>query len=93
MSDFRFSPRKVRQAGLPSTAYAKALKALWNHASTPADMRRIFGPDVVDYLERNGYIEVIEGKYYLTAYGIRVLANAGYPPQEQEAAHGRRIPT
>ena len=80
MADFRFNPHRVRKAGLPSTPYAKALKALWNHARLQKDFQRVFGRDIEEYLERHGYIVCKEGRYYLTVDGLRVLAQCGYPP-------------
>ena len=74
MADFRFSPHRVRKAGLPSTAYAKALKALWLYARTPKDFRRVFGREIEEYLLRHGYITQEDGHYYLTANGVYALA-------------------
>ena len=82
--DFRFNPHRVRKAGLPSTPYAKALKALWNYARPRKDFQRVFGRGLEEYLLSHGYITCEEGRYYLTAAGVSVLAECGYPPVPEE---------
>ena len=79
-SDFRFSPRRVKKAGLPSTPYAKALRALWDEVRPVKDMQRVFTRTVMQYLERNGYVAQEDGKYALTAAGVKALLACGYPP-------------
>jgi hypothetical protein len=79
-TSFRFSPRRVKKAGLPSTPYAKALRSLWNDVRSVEDMQRVFSRQVMQYLERNGYIVQEDGKYALTAAGVKALLACGYPP-------------
>lgn len=79
--DFRFSARRVRKAGLPSTPYAKALRALWKDTRTVKDMQRVFSRAVMQYLERNGFVRRTEdGLYVLTPVGPKTLHACGYPP-------------
>ncbi len=80
MAEFRFSLWRVRKAGLPSTPYAKALCALWTDTKTVEDMERVFGREVVRYLERNGHIAQVNGLYALTALGVETLYACGFPP-------------
>jgi len=75
MADFRFNPHRVRKAGLPSVAHARALRAVWDTPRAPQAMHRIFGRDVTDELERAGYIAVspTDGRYYITMNGLTML--------------------
>ncbi len=80
MADFRFNPHRVRKAGLPSTPYAKALRALWKEARPVKDMHGVFTRTVMQYLERNGYVAQSGDFYTLTSTGIETLSACGYPP-------------
>ncbi len=78
--NFRFNSRRVREAGLPSTPYAKALRALWDEVKPVEEMERTFSRKVMQYLERNGYVVRNDGKYVLTALGVETLYACGFPP-------------
>jgi len=77
--DFRFSPRKVRKAGLPSTPYAKALRAAWENTPTLQRFRQVFGPRVTEYLLRTGLVTERGNAVLLSPEGKAVLSRCGYP--------------
>jgi len=62
LTTYRFSPRKVREAGLTSTVEAKAKEAL-----------RAFDARALERLERRGLIERQDGHLHITAEGLRAL--------------------
>lgn len=80
MTNFRFNSRRVREAGLPSTPYAKALRTLWDEVKPVEEMERAFSRKVMQYLERNGHIAQVNGLYALTAQGVETLYACGFPP-------------
>ncbi|WP_169239904.1 hypothetical protein [Candidatus Roseilinea sp. NK_OTU-006] len=70
---YRFSPRRVREAGLTSTIEAKALRFL---AETPRERKaalRAFDARVLEKLERSGLIERRDGHLHITAAGLKAL--------------------
>ena len=73
LTTYRFSPRKVREAGLTSTVEAKALRFLAESPREWKEALRAFDARALERLERRGLIERQDGHLHITAEGLRAL--------------------